>query len=126
MFKDRNLELQRLEQALLEEEKVLLSEEDTQEDEDLFSEQTLDTLLEDVAPGKSSVAYQNYSNEYGQAYNADTSDTDMDTYNDGVLEADSEDPPKPRNTGVIVLVCLLTTGVLCALIYLLMRYGGFL
>ena len=113
MCKDRNQELQRLEQALLEE-----------EEEDLLSEETLNELLEDVAPAKNSVPYQNYSNDYGQpytAYNSDTTDTDLEEYSEEVLSAD-----KPSYTGLIVLACLLAIGILGMVIYLMLRYGGIL
>lgn len=123
MFKDRNKELQRLEQALLEEEKDEIPEEEEvfEEDEDLLTDETLDELLEDVAPGKNSVPYQNYSNDYGHIYNSDVTDDDLDEYCQEVLEE-----PAPSYTGLVILACLLALGILGMVIYLLLRYGGIL
>ena len=126
MFQDRNKALQRLEQALLEEEEADMQPEeaDYEEDEELLSEETLDELLEDVAPGKDSIPYQNYSNDYGQAYNAyntDVTDTDLDEYCEEVL-----DERTTSYTGLIILACLLAIGIFGTVIYLLLRYGGVL
>ena len=123
MFKDRNEELQRLEQALLEdeEEEVSLAEEPGEEDEDLLTEEALDELLEDVAPGKNSVPYQNFSNDYGHIYNSDIADTDLDEYCEEVLEE-----PAPSYTGLVILACLLALGILGMVIFMLLRYGGIL
>lgn len=123
MFKDRNKELQRLEQALLEEEKDEIPEEEEvfEEDEDLLTDETLDELLEDVAPGKNSVPYQNYSNDYGHIYNSDVTDDDLDEYCEAVLEE-----PAHSYTGLVILACLLALGILGMIIYLLLRYGGIL
>ena len=122
MFKDRNKELQRLEQALLEEEtEDLPVEEPPVEDEDLLSDEALNELLEDAAPGKDSVPYQNFSNDYGNAYNSDVMDGDMDEYCEEILE-----DPAPSYTGLVILACLLALGILGMIIYLLLRYGGIL
>lgn len=123
MFKDRNEELQRLEQALLEdeEEEVSLAEEPGEEDEDLLTEEALDELLEDVAPGKNAVPYQNFSNDYGHIYNSDIADTDLDEYCEEVLEE-----PAPSYTGLVILACLLALGILGMVIFMLLRYGGIL
>ena len=122
MFKDRNKELQRLEQALLEEETEEIPEEEVyEEDGDLLTEETLDELLEDIAPGKNSVPYQNYSNDYGNIYNSDVADDDLDEYCEEVLEE-----PARSYTGLVILACLLALGILGLIIYLLLRYGGLL
>ena len=123
MFKDRNEELQRLEQALLEdeEEEVSLAEATGEEDEDLLTEEALDELLEDVSPGKNSVPYQNFSNDYGHIYNSDIADTDLDEYCEEVLEE-----PAPSYTGLVILACLLALGILGMVIFMLLRYGGIL
>ncbi len=132
MFKDRNEELQRLEQALLEEDETMVftpveaaePEEDMAEEDGLLAEETLDELLDDVAPGKASVAYQNFSNDYGKAYtayNSDVTDEDLDEYCEQVLE-----PPKPSYTGLVILACLLALGILGFVIFMLLRAGGFL
>lgn len=122
MFKDRNEELQRLEQALLEDEtKVIPVKEILAEDEDLLTDETLDALLEDIAPGKNSVPYQNYSNDYGQIYNSDVTDTNIEEYSEEVLTES-----KSSYTGLLILACGLAFGILCVIIYLLIRYGGLL
>ena len=122
MFKDRNEELQRLEQALLEDEtKVIPVKEILAEDEDLLTDETLDALLEDIAPGKNSVHYQNYSNDYGQIYNSDVTDTNIEEYSEEVLTES-----KSSYTGLLILACGLAFGILCVIIYLLIRYGGLL
>lgn len=122
MFKDRNEELQRLEQALLEDEtKVIPVQEILAEDEDLLSDEALNELLDDVAPGKDSVPYQNFSNDYGHIYNADTTDEDLDEYCEAVLEE-----PAPSYTGLIVLACGLALCILCLIIFLLLQSGGIL
>ena len=122
MFKDRNQELQRLEQALLEEEtEELPAAEELVEDEELLTDEALNELLEDVAPGKNSVPYQNFSNDYGQIYNSDVTDEDLDEYCEEVL-----DESKPSYTGLIVFICVLALGILGVLIYLMARYGGLL
>ena len=124
MFKDRNEELQRLEQALLEEDQTMVFtpvQESFEEDDTLLAEEMLDELLEDVAPGKNSVPYQNYSNDYGNIYNSDVTDEDLEEYCEEVLEA-----PKPSYTGLITLACLLALGILSMVIYLLLRGRGVL
>lgn len=122
MFKDRNEELQRLEQALLEDEtKVIPVKEILAEDEDLLTDETLDALLEDIAPGKNSVPYQNYSNDYGQIYNSDVTDTNIEEYSEEILTES-----KSSYTGLLILACGLAFGILCVIIYLLIRYGGLL
>ena len=122
MFKDRNKELQRLEQALLEDEtKVIPVQEILAEDEELLTDEVLDELLDDVAPGKNSVPYQNFSNDYGHIYNSDITDDDLDEYCEEVLEE-----PAPSYTGLILLACGLALGILGLIIVLLLRSGGVL
>ena len=122
MFKDRNKELQRLEQALLEDEtKVIPVAEILAEDEDLLTDEALDELLDDVAPGKNSVPYQNFSNDYGQIYNTDITDEDLEEYCEAVLEE-----PAHSYTGLILLACGLAFCILCVIIFLLLRSGGIL
>lgn len=122
MFKDRNKELQRLEQALLEDEtKVIPVAEILAEDEDLLTDEALDELLDDVAPGKNSVPYQNFSNDYGQIYNTDITDEDLEEYCEAVLEE-----PANSYTGLILLACGLAFCILCVIIFLLLRSGGIL
>ena len=77
--------------------------------------------MEDVAPGKNSVPYQNFSNDYGHIYNSDVTDTDLDEYCEEILEE-----PAPSYSGLVILACLLALGILGMVIYLLLRYGGIL
>lgn len=120
MFKDRNEELRRLEEALLEEEELQLPVEETPQDEELLTDEILDELLEDPAPVPGNVPYQNFSNDYGQAYNADSVDVDLEEFSEQVRQ------PKKDHSGLVILVCLLALGVLGVLIFLMLRYGGFL
>ena len=138
MFKDRNEELQRLEQALLEdeEEEVSLAEEPGEEDEseeydeeydedyeedydeeDIFPEYD----YEDTRAAQDPVAYQHYSNGY-RAYNSDDCDEDLDAFSEDVYEAEEE----RSNTGLVILACLLALGILGMVIFMLLCYGGIL
>jgi hypothetical protein len=81
MFRDRQKELRRLEEALLaEEEYDIQPPEADPESDGILSEDILDELLEDTGPAKESVAYQNFSNAYGKVYNSDHTDVDMEEY----------------------------------------------
>lgn len=113
MFKDRSEELQRLEEALLEEEESELSQADEQ-DEDLLDEAMLDELLDDTAPGKTSVAYQNYSNDYGHEATDDPYAEDADV---------SAPARKKDGFGVVIAACFLLGGILCAILLWLIRGG---
>lgn len=111
MFTDKQDALRRLEEALLEDEDVqpALAPE-APEDEDLLSEDFLDALLEDERPGKAEVAYQNFSNAYGQA-----------------CEDDPETlPPKKDHFAWVIVICLVLILALGALIYWMLRQGGLL
>lgn len=115
MFKDRNEALHRLEEALLEEEETALPEE-TEEDEELLGDALLDELLEDTAPSKESVAYQNYSNDYGNS----SPESQEEAFC-------AEAPRKKKDQfGIVIIACLLLTGILCVLAYVLLRRGGLL
>lgn len=122
MFRDRQEELQRLEEALLAEEEyeAQLSPEQAQEEEDLLSEDFLDELLEDTSPAKESVAYQNFSNAYGKAYNSDRTDVDMEEYSETVRKA------KKDNFGWLIVVCLLLILLLGAAVWYVLHRGGIL
>ena len=121
MFKDRSTELQRLEEALLEEEdQQLLPAEQAPEDEDLLSDDLLDELLEDATPMPNTVSYQNFSNDYGNAYNADHTDVDLEEYTDQ-LQSGRKD-----RSGLVIVACLLALGVLGMIIYLMLKQGGIL
>ena len=122
MFKDRNAELQRLEEALLEEEEEVqvFPPEEVPEDEELLSDDTLDALLEDIAPPQATVPYQNFSNDYGNAYKADRTDVDPEDYRDQ-LQSGRKD-----RSGLVIVACLLALGVLGMIIFLMLKQGGFL
>ena len=92
MFRDRQSELQRLEEALLAEEEEQM-EEIPDEDAELLQ---IDT------------AYSNYANGY-QIYNTDRADTDLEEYSEDVYQA-----KRPRQGIWIVLlfVSLLILGFL--------------
>ena len=95
-------------------------EEEASEDDDLLTDEILDELLEDTAPVQDHVPYQNFSNDYGQAYNADRVDVDLEEFSEAVQE------PKKDHSGLVIVVCLLALGVLGMLIFLMLRQGGFL
>lgn len=97
MFKDKDRELQRLEQALLEQE----------EDEQLLQEEECDDReWEEVRDHN--------------AYNADAADVDLEEYSDAVWQA------KRRLSPLVILACCLTTAILVILVYLFLRFGGYL
>ena len=122
MFKDRDAQLRRLEEALLEEEDLqLLPAQETPEDEDLLSDDVLDELLEDTTPTPNNVAYQNYSNHYGNAYNADSADVDLEDYSQQLQGSSKKD-----RSGLVIIACLLALGVLGVMIFMMLRQGGFL
>ena len=119
MFRDKDKELKRLEEALIleaqeEEAEVRLAEELAQDDDllddpDDFGEETEQT-------------YHNFANCYGKykAYNTDNADTDLDDYSQRVYE-------KHPNRG-IRLLCALAVLLLLAICAVLgwcaLRYTG--
>ncbi len=111
MFRDRSEELRRLEEALLEEEEEPI--EDQEEDEDLLADDLLDEWLEDTAPAKEPVAYQNFSNDYG---------------NEEELAEEEYIPlvKKKDNFAFVIVICLLLMVGLCVLAVWLLRRGGIL
>ena len=121
MFRDRQEELRRLEEALLAEEEY-----DTQppeadpEEEDILSEDILDELLEDTGPAKKSVTYQNFSNAYGKAYNSDTTDVDMEEYCEEVQKT------KKNNLGWLIVICLALVLILGFAVWYVLHRGGVL
>ncbi len=123
MFNDTQQQLRRLEEALL-------AEEPAPQDPELLDEEQLDRLLEDQAPAKGGVIYQNFSNGYGRslrnfasgyrAYNSDRADLELDDYSRQVQQGSS------NNKGLVRLACCLGAGIVAVLVYLLVRYGGLL
>lgn len=129
MFRDRQEELDRLQEQLLEEEEpeeVLESE-----DEDGYlDEEELNMLLDGNDQGENPRVYQNYSNDYGRnlrnyatgykAYNADKTDEDMDSYSQAVLE-----PKKDRGiTALLLLMLGLLCGIAAVLGWIFLRVKG--
>lgn len=121
MFRDRDEELRRLQEQLLEEEEPEENA-DLEEDEDFETEEDLDALLdEDTEIGASGV-YQNYSNDYGRnlrnyatgykAYNADRTDTDLERYSDAVRE----EPKRSSAVAWFVVLLLVLMGLVVGVI----------
>lgn len=107
MRRDREEELQRLKQALLEEEQ--------QEPE---TEDTFDEFLEE--DGEDPVVYRNHANQYGadlrnaatgyKAYNADRTDTDLESYSENVRSGRKRTPLWLPLLFVALTVLLLVLG----------------
>lgn len=102
MFRDREEALDALQKQLLEEEDDDIPEEELPEDDDL-PQAVYDDYLEDL-----------------QAYNADTTDTDLDSYCQEVFQE-----PR-RRSGCGLWFVLLTAAALLALAYYLAKRGGLL
>ena len=111
MFQDKNEELQRLEALLLEEE----------EDDALLAEKTeLSALPPEPAEDEVDRFFLEHTRPF-RAYNADTTDTDLDAFSEEVWEGKPE-----RLSGLVAVTCGLATAVLLVVLYLLLRYGGLL
>ncbi len=125
MQRDREEELQRLQQELLQEE-----EESTPQEEAYLDENTIDELLEDEKAGSAGV-YQNYSNNYGKdlrnfasgykAYNNDDVDVDPEEFSREVEDGIYNDGPAVWPVAVIAGLMLLVVG---AIVWQLLRLGG--
>jgi hypothetical protein len=125
MFRDREEELQRLQDQLLE-------EEDPQPEEALPDDDDFDDLLSENQPIEDPEIYQNYSNDYGKnlrnyasgyrVYNSDKTDTDLDTYSESVREGQ----PSRRFLWIPVLLLGLLAAVVLALLWKYLRLGGIL
>ena len=125
MKRDREEELERLQQELLAEE-----EESAPQEEGFLDEETLDTLLADEKASAAGV-YQNYSNKYGkdlrnfasgyQAYNTDDVDVDMDEFSEEVEDDVDEDSQIIWPVALIASRMLLVVG---AIIWQFVRLGG--
>ena len=113
MLRDRDEELQRLNQDLLAQEEP--------EQEEILDEETLDELLEEDTQIEDTEAYVNYSNGY-RAYNTDKTDTDLESFSEAVRT-----PAKDKSlTFLSVLALALTGGIVLVLIYLLLKFRGLL
>ena len=94
MFKDRQKALEALEAELLREE---------EEEEQLPEEEPL---------------YRNFSNNYGNIYNRDVEEEDLEDYVREVQNAGSSG----RTKGLVALLLILVAGIFLMLAFLLMRY----
>ena len=121
MYRDRDEELRRLQEQLLEEEEF------PDRAEELLNDDMLDELLSDSPKSGDSKVYQNFSNGYGKnlrnyasgytAYNTDTTDTNLESYSEAVR--------KPKRSGSLLwlaVLLLVVTAVVVAWLYL--RLGG--
>ena len=95
MFKDRQKALEALEAELLKEE---------EEEEQL--------------PEEEEPLYRNFSNNYGNAYNRDVEEEDLEDYVREVQNAGSSG----RTKGLVALLLILVAGIFLMLAFLLMRY----
>lgn len=121
MFRDRQKELQRLEEALLAEEEYDTQQPEADpESDDILSEDILDELLEDTGPAKESVAYQNFSNAYGKVYNSDHTDVDMEEYCEEVQRN------KKSSLGWLIVICLALIAILGFAVWYVLHRGGIL
>lgn len=127
--KDKEEELQRLQQELLAEEEV---REDEIVEEEYLNDDVVDALLDEDTKVGSAGVYQNYSNDYGRnlrnfatgykAYNSDSADVDLEEYSQEVLE--------PKKRGGLIWFLLILMTLLCvaavALVIYYLRLGGIL
>ena len=111
MSRDKEEELQRLNEDLLAQEEP--------EQEDILDEETLDALLEEDTKIGEAEEYVNYSNGY-RAYNTDKTDMDLDSFSEAVLE-----PAKDKSLVFLTRLALgLAGGIVLVLIYLLIQFWG--
>lgn len=110
MFRDKDEELARLEEELLEEEK-----------KEVLHEEEEPEFLEE--PSGDTDEYKNFANSYGNinVYNADTADLDLEEYAETVYESTPQ-----RHTRLLVLATLLLTGIFLVLVWWFIRYMGVL
>ena len=125
MPRDKDEALQRLQQALLEEEECDPAEAFEDEDFPAFSTDD-DTRIADAE------VYQNFSNDYGKtlrnyasgyrAYNTDKTDTDLHDYSETVRQGNS-----PRRLLLLpVLLLVLLAAVVLLLLWKYFGLGGLL
>ena len=131
MFRDRQEELDRLQEQLLEEDPEELEEEYEDEDEE-YLDAEVDDLLAANDQGENPQTYNNYSNDYGRqlrnyasgykAYNSDRTDEDLEEYSQQVHH-----PQKEKGiTGLLILAMLLLLGIGGVLAWMLMRMKGWI
>lgn len=136
MFKDTKKELERLQQALWEEqEQEDLPEEEEllpEDTEDLFTDEELERLLgETTAAEPGPVVYRNQANNYGRqlpnyangyrAANTDRTDVDLKQYSKEVEQAS-----RGSLRGLAITALLLIMGILLVLLWWAVRFGGLL
>lgn len=132
MFKDTKKELERLQQALLEEQEDEEVEALPEESEDLLTDEELERLLgETTAAEPGPVVYRNQANDYGRqlrnyangyrASNTDRTDVDLEQYSKEVEQAS-----RGRSSGLAITALLLAAGILLVLIWWAVRFGGLL
>ena len=100
MFRDKDEELARLEEELLEKDTPQeVSEEDSDDEEEEY--ESFDGRL--------------------RAYNGDAADVDLEDFSDAVYT-----PTHNRHTGLFALLFLLLCGIFCVLAWWILRYKGVL
>ncbi len=99
MFRDQKEALERLEAALL-------SQEDPEESR---PEEAWDDTFDEATP------------EF-DAYNTDVTDEDLEEFSEAVLAPE----PERSSLGLIAAVIVLLTAIVCVLVWVVLRYGGFL
>ena len=104
MFRDRQQELDWLQDQLLEEEEDVPETEEEQE-EDYLSEETLNQLL-------------GYKGSY---YNTDAADVDLDAVSQELFDCE-----EPKLTGLLITAASLTFGIFLVLLWWILRYLGVL
>ena len=114
MYKDAKEELQRLENALLEEELTQIPDEENEDLNLLMAETRRITGLEDaddIVPDMEATR---------RIYNADRTDVDMKDYTEQILENTGS------LTGLSITAAVLAAGIVGVLLWWFLRYGGIL
>ena len=121
MFRDQEEELNRLENALLEQEEEPLEEAPEEEDFDVeidteFGEEYEEEYEEDYEEEEDweeDTSYRAYTNHH--------SDVDLEDYSEEVYEARPD-----RTLRILIWLFIVLTGLVCGTIFLLLKVGGFL
>ncbi len=123
MFRDKDEELKRLQEQLLEEEQP---EEDFREE--LPDEVFFEDFPEESEPGEDPDVYRNFSNAYGKnlrnfasgykAYNADKVDVDLDEFSREVQNERTDTP------WLLIVILALMAAVVAAIVWFYVRLGG--
>lgn len=102
MFKDRNEELKRLEEELLEEEEL----------PEIFEDAEEGTEEPEIVPAKP---------RHYRVKSTDRVDVDLLRYSEEIEQAE-----RSSGRGLVLLMVLLALGVAAVLLYYVLRFGGFL